>query len=56
MNTPTIAAKIGSSYRDACRLYYSAGIATVYHQATKIQRAIRRDRSERKAARRSSAQ
>ncbi len=55
MNTPTIAARISTSYREACRLYYSAGITTVYHQAEKIQRAIRRDRSERKAARRSSA-
>jgi len=54
MNTPTIAARIGSAYRDPCRRQYSAGIATVYHQAEKIQRAIRRDRSERKAAQRSS--
>jgi hypothetical protein len=54
MNTPTIAARIGSSYREACRLSYSAGIATIYHQVKKIQRAIKRDRSQRKAARRSS--
>jgi hypothetical protein len=56
MNTPTIAARISTSYREAGRLYYSAGITTVYHQAEKIQRAIKRDRSQRKAARRSSAQ
>ncbi len=55
MNTPTIATRISTLYREACRLYYSSGITTVYHQAEKIQRAIRRDRSERKEARRSSA-
>lgn len=52
MNTPSIAARISTSYRDACRLYYSAGIITVYHQAEKIHRAMKRDRSQRKAARR----